>query len=117
MIIDKGVHMKKLIALLLVVVFSIAILPPSVSAMWPDPKNNPYISTRGTPSGDDGGWHDPTSPGGGEGIAVFDGYRIYITKYLIIYFLPKKVKQCEISIKNDLTNNEHIDRSRGSSSE
>jgi hypothetical protein len=108
--------MKRIIALLVVVAFCLSIFAPPVSATCPDPKNSKFIGGN-IPNGDDGGWNDPTSPGGGNGIAVFDGFWIYTTKYLIIYFLPKKIKQSEISIKNDLTDNERIDRSRGSSSE
>ena len=107
--------MKRLIALVIAVVFSVTMFCPPVSAINPDP-NNPgrWVTGGDTPSGDEIGWHDPTSPEGEKGsieIEIFGKFQMYMTKYLIIYFIPKEVEHRDSWKGNDPADNTRTDRS------
>ncbi len=54
--------MKRLIALLIVVVFCISIFATPASAICPDPEDARFVRGE-TPNGDDSGWADPHAKG------------------------------------------------------
>jgi hypothetical protein len=110
--------MKRLIPLLVAVVFSVTMFCSPVSAICPDPNNpGPRVTGSNTPSGDESGWHDPTSPGGEPGInvKVLSYIELYISKYFVAYFVAKKTES-QIDT-DDLTSHMDFGGSRGASSE
>ena len=109
--------MKRLIVLLVAVVFSVTMFCPPVLAICPDPDNGRWATGGNTPSGDESGWHDPESPGGEPGIIVevLSYFKVNTSKYFVAYFVAKKtVNQTET---DDLTSHMDFGGSRGAPSE
>jgi hypothetical protein len=110
--------MKRLIPLLVAVVFSVTMFCSPVSAICPDPNNpGPRVTGSNTPSGDESGWHDPTSPGGEPGIIdeVLSYFKMYASNHFVVYIVAKKTEnQME---KDDLTSHMDFGGSRGAPSE
>ncbi len=110
--------MKRLIALVIAVVFSVTMFCSPVSAIYPDPSNpGPWVVGSETPNGDESGWQDPESPGGEAGIIaeVVSYLKMCTSKYFVVYFVTKKTgSQVEI---DDVASHMDFGGSRGTSSE
>ena len=100
MIIHKGVHMKRPIALLMAVAFCISIFAVPISAVCPDPNNTRFVRG-GMPNGDEGAWNEADSPGDNGVIEVLSYFGLYSSKYFIIYLVPKDIKKDKPLDEND----------------
>jgi hypothetical protein len=116
MINEKGVNMKRLIALLVAAVLSITIISPPVAAVCPDPsKPVPWMDPGVTPEGDDSGWHEADSEGGHGIVVILDLFKICGSRYFVIHFIPNKIDNSG-SIERDVpSNNADIPTSRNAS--
>ena len=116
MIIDKGVHMKRLFALLIVAAFCISIFAVPISAVCPNPNDLRFIRSD-TPYGDEGGWVQPsTIPEDDSRFASFRDlasyYRIFLTGKIVVLTAIKIHSR-----NNDITDIKSNSRDRRASSE
>ena len=114
MIIHKGVHMKRLIALLIVVAFCISIFAAPASAACPNP--NDLRLVRGeTPYGDEHPWNDDDSEV--EWITQIRFIKLLFSKHPMVWFIVKPVGQNNSEEINERPNSSDTQRSRSTSSE
>ena len=92
--------MKRLIALLIALVFLISIFAPPVSAICPNPNDARFVRG-GTPYGDEGAWNDLDFPGDNKIIYILGYFELSISKYLIIYVVPQNIEKDKCLDKND----------------
>jgi hypothetical protein len=106
--------MKRLIALLLVVALCIAILSPPVASICPDPSRPvPWMDPQVRGEADEGGWHDADSEGGDGIVVIFNLFKLYGSKYFVIYLIPTKIDNSGSIERDVISNNADIPRSRG----
>jgi hypothetical protein len=113
----RGVNMKRLIALLTIVALGITILSPPIAAICPDPSRPvPWMDNRVNSEGDESGWHEADSEGGDGIVVIFDLFKVYGSKYFIIYFVPNKIDNNGAIGRDDVSNNADIPTDRSASS-
>jgi hypothetical protein len=94
--------MKKVISSLVLVVFCVSLFSPPLAARNADPtRGSPYVGQNGEPTGDDFGWNDPDSTGGRKINPVISCLQVYVSKYIFIYFIPKKVEKHKPLVEDD----------------
>jgi hypothetical protein len=114
---EKGANMKRLIALLAAVVLSIMLFSPPVAATCPDPhKQLAWMDPSAVPDGDEGGWQEADSEGGGI-VVIFDFFRLHVGKYVIVYVVPNKIDNRGTIGRDVQTNCSNPATSRGASSQ
>jgi hypothetical protein len=92
MIKQRGEYMKRLIAVLVAMVFCVSLFCPPLAARDHDPTRPlPWMDPTTVPDGDEGGWQEADSEGGNDIVVVFDLFKSYSGKYFIVYFIPKKI--------------------------
>jgi hypothetical protein len=111
---------KTLITLLVAVVLYVAWSTSPVVALSYDPMlPKPWVSVSEIPLGDEGGWNDTDGTGetGGTGLdRTLSSVGFYLSKYFILYFVPKAVEQNK-PVDYDGSNEYHnTNPSRGTSS-
>ena len=115
--INNKVNGKRLITFLCAVTFCVTWLSSPGLALERDrTEPRPWMSGTESSLGDEGGWNDPTSIGGKGSAGVLINFQMYIPKYFIIYFIPKKVEYRDTLERNDLPDDTGSNRSRGTSS-
>jgi hypothetical protein len=112
MIKQRGEYMKRLIAVLVAMVFCVSLFCPPLAARDHDPTRPlPWMDPTVVPDGDDGGWQDADSTGADVVEVFFNLFKLYGSKYFII-FVPNKIDNSG-SIERDVTpNNTDIPTSR-----
>jgi hypothetical protein len=116
MINDRGVDMKRVIALLAVAALIITILSPPVAAISPDPnKRLLWMDPSVSPNGDDSGWHEADSEGRDGIVVILDLFKLYGSRYFVIYPVPNKIDNSGPIERDVNTNNADIPTGRGAS--
>jgi hypothetical protein len=112
----RGAKMRRLIALLAVVALSITIISPPVAATCPDPSRPvPWMDPSAAPDGDDSGWNEADSESDDGIVVLFDLFKFYGSRFLIINIIPSKIDNSR-SIERDVpSNNADIPTSRDAS--
>lgn len=116
MIIHKGVHMKRLIALLMVAAFCISIFATPASATFPDP-NDPRFVRGGTPNGDEGGWGVPVDKSKDKSFGPFLFYRLNFAYPFSKFFIIRVIDNSDSQDRNDTESFTELSNNRRSTPE
>ena len=94
--------MKKLITMLVLAVFCASLFSPPLTARNNDPTRPGVIMGQtGEPDGDDFGWNNPDSVGGRKISDAMSYLHVYVSKYTIICFIPKKEEKHKPLVEDD----------------
>jgi hypothetical protein len=109
--------MKKLVILLIAIALGVMFLWSPLAARDRDPTTPmPWMESGAKPNGDGGAWNEADSEGGYEIVVIFDLFKFYASRFLIINIIPSKIDNSG-SIERDVpSNNADIPTSRDASS-
>ena len=116
MIIHKGVHMKRPIALLMAVAFCISIFAVPISAVCPNPNDARFIRSD-TPYGEEGGWGDPVENSKDKSFELFLFYRLNFAYPFAKFFIIRVIDNSDSQDKDDTESLTELSNNRRSNPE